>query len=193
MKVRRPRRKRFPVKAKRALKPREGLTHDELVEVAAKYLARRHPVVITEMVSACPETPDALGWQTYGSTLIECKTSRSDFANDAKKLFREFPDTGLGDLRYYLTPPGLLKVSEIPPCWGLLETDGKMVRAMKLATRFDRDPSSYRRECQLLVSALRRQAGNVSVRPYVIDTARKASLGIELGDDCGASSGEASI
>lgn len=91
---------------------------------AAKWLTntRKCSIVVTEFAtSGIMETPDALGWKNAKNTiLIECKTSKSDFNRDSTKPFRRFWEFGLGQTRYYLTPPGLITTEELPDGWGLL-------------------------------------------------------------------------
>ena len=128
-------------------------THADLVTVAAEWLWKscklptgqasgsatyrvRCAVVITEMGSNAWEEPDAIGWTSGSSILVECKASRSDFRSDAAKPYRRNPETGMGEFRYYLTPKGLLDLDEIPPRWGLIEYDGKLVRMRKVPVRF---------------------------------------------------------
>ena len=53
-----------------------GEYHDRLVKLSANWLKNKHSVVITELVSV-RETPDALGFTPYSTTLVECKISRS--------------------------------------------------------------------------------------------------------------------
>lgn len=90
----------------------------------AKWLTntRRCTVVVTEFAtSGIIETPDALGWKNARETiLIECKTSQADFKRDNNKMFRKFWEFGLGQRRFYLTPPNLVTVEELPEGWGLL-------------------------------------------------------------------------
>ena len=159
-----------------------GLTHTELVARAARWLrysARiqdswtgnpngerqvRCGVVFAEMVSAAGETPDAIGWFNCGqcSILMECKVSRSDFFADQKKSFRRWPQYGVGRYRYYMTPPGLLKVEEVPDKWGLLEANGCQVRVVKIAQAFDE--YSVAREVNMMFSGLRRVQVEVRTR-----------------------------
>jgi len=119
-------------------------------------------VVATETTTASSEIADAIGWFLSGrqSILIECKTSRSDFHADSKKLFRRRPDFGMGTYRYFLCQPGLIKPDELPERWGLLETNGKRVKVVKVAARFE----EYHRlaEQVLLFSIARRTAEMVS-------------------------------
>jgi len=89
------------------------MTHDDLVEIARNWLwnAKKGPegtgwkhvpckVVLTELVSGM-EIPDAIGWHSGRSILIECKTSVSDFKADAKKLFRYAPEMARHRLRFH--------------------------------------------------------------------------------------------
>ncbi len=112
------------------------MTHTELVHRAKKWLINSQgcAVVVSRALIIANENPDALGWNSVGrSMLIECKTSRADFFRDAKKFFRQFPNKGMGEYRYYLTLPGMLKLSEIPDGWGLLECHQHVIRTIKKA------------------------------------------------------------
>ena len=108
------------------------MTHDELVERAVKWLKStgRCGVAVPELVTYCDESPDAIGWRSEGQicVLIECKASRSDFLSDKKKFFRKHPEEGVGNKRYFMTPPRLLDAAEVMGDWGLLEVHGKQVR-----------------------------------------------------------------
>lgn len=116
------------------------LTHADLVPRAIRWLKGtvRCGFVLYEVVSVSREVPDAIGWKTFESYLVECKASRADFLKDKDKIFRKRPEYGMGDYRYYMTPPGLLAVDELPKNWGLLEVYPKQVRVVKHACRFDR-------------------------------------------------------
>lgn len=133
------------------------MTHTDLVKRAEKWLrgTMRCSVVLAELSSAAYETPDAIGWTSVRSILVECKTSKSDFARGQKKHFRQNPEYGMGDFRFYMTPPGLLSPDEIPEHWGLLEARPKQTRIIVEAKCFDRIRAAWH-ERTLLVSALRR-------------------------------------
>lgn len=66
------------------------MTHEELCERARRWLSgtRRCEPVFSNIAS-CSEIPDAIGWSStwawHGSTVVECKTSRSDFYADSRK------------------------------------------------------------------------------------------------------------
>jgi len=106
--------------------------HDLLCELARKWLLRPHSargpgciVALREMSTIYGgERPDALGWRAggpwAGSYLVEVKTSRSDFLSDRSKPFRQQPDTGVGNWRFYLCPKGLISIEDLPAGWGLL-------------------------------------------------------------------------
>jgi hypothetical protein len=99
-------------------------THAQLVGRAGEWLrgTARCPIVFTEIVSMNSETPDAIGWRNSAreSLLVECKASRSDFLADKRKGFRRDAEFGMGLFRYYLCPPGVIRVEDLPPHWGLL-------------------------------------------------------------------------
>jgi hypothetical protein len=151
------------------------VTHADLVKAAAKWLAKDHPVVITEMAIA-GEEPDAWGWDGGLTTLVECKASRADYFADKRK-----PKVRMGDWRYYLTPGGLIEVEELRPGWGLLYADGRGVHVASVAPEHDR--KNWRGESLLLGSAVRRIGQSappgVSVRCYTYETKCRATLGVQ--------------
>ncbi len=152
------------------------LTHEELVSLSAKYLARTCPVVLTECCVG-GEAPDAIGWRVTGvSTVIECKTTYSDFKADFKKVFRVVhPNRGVGQIRYYLTEPDKLPLKGIPRQWGLIEVkNGKFYIKKKPTLHVWYNTVQ---ETKLLISALRRMTG-VSVNFYEIDKPTKTTLGV---------------
>lgn len=101
-----------------------AMNHPELCRIAGEWLRMkcpiRCPVVFVEMTSQAIETPDAVGFTSSYSILIECKTSRADFLADKKKFFRIFPEQGIGNFRFYLCPENLIKPEEVPEKWGLI-------------------------------------------------------------------------
>lgn len=157
------------------------MTHDQLIIAASAWLRKKQQtIVITDLVSGGYEIPDAIGFATRGSTLVEVKVSRSDFLADRHKPWRRNPERGMGNLRYYLTTPGLIKVNELPEKWGLLELTGPRVRVVKEAAY---RPSNRLSEIRLLMSAMRRIAHQASeglaVKCYTIPNPKaKATLGI---------------
>ncbi len=156
--------------------------HAELILCAAAWLkARRCSVVITDMTSGAGETPDAIGFNSFQSILIECKASRADFHRDADKHTRRTEGAGMGNHRFYMAPEGMLKVVDLPIGWGLLEVNaqGKVRMRADSKTR----ECDKRNELCLMVSAVRRIGQNpppgISVKCYTLETERRATIGIE--------------
>ena len=156
------------------------MTHKDLVPLAAKWLAKEFPIVITEMTSGALEEPDAIGFRGGFSTLIECKASRADFFADFKKGAARRGER-MGDKRLYLAPAGMLQLVDLPERWGLLEVRaGRRIVEVIPAMHFD--DKDYRGEASLLVSAIRRigqgAPAGCSVKCYTYETKNRATLGV---------------
>lgn len=156
--------------------------HSKLVELAAQWLKRKCPVVITECVAGW-EIPDAIGWRGTHSTVIECKASASDFRADLAKPHRR-TGSGMGAARYYMALPGVIPLVALPAGWGLLEVTSKTIVTRRKSGIFQCDRHS---EVCLLLSALRRVGSicpkGVSIRCYTHETQNKASLSIQRPDN----------
>jgi len=100
-------------------------------------------MVFSEIVSIQAETPDAIGWRNSASEsfLVECKVSRTDFLADRRKPFRRCPEQGMGLYRYYLCPPGIIRVDDLPPGWGLLYCHPQIIQVVhgRHPRRYDAD------------------------------------------------------
>lgn len=160
----------------------KSYTHSELVELARQWLVKKgFPVVVTEIASV-GEEPDALGFKQGLTTLIECKASRSDFLADSKKFYRQNPEYGLGEYRYYFAPKGLIKVEELPEKWGLIEVGESGVRVTYSASKeqFNRIYKHY--DTIILMSVIRRigqtEPKGVSIRCYVDENKNRATVSI---------------
>ena len=96
--------------------------HDQLVLRAERWLANQgcQVVIRDPFRSWNQEQPDAIGWRSDVSILVEVKVSRSDFLADAKKHFRSNARSGMGDWRFYMCPPGIIQLDDLPEGWGLL-------------------------------------------------------------------------
>ena len=133
--------------------------HAALVAVAVRWLRKSQGcgVVFAEH-SAGWEHPDAMGWKSGFSRVVECKVSRSDFFADRKKPSRRSAAVRPGVQCWYLTPPGLLRVEELPEGWGLLEFDGRRVRNVLTVKPDvdDRDRAALRVELYRLYCEVRR-------------------------------------
>lgn len=109
-----------------------GDVHHELVAPGAKWLKRQgFSVVATELVTGgTREQADAIGFRSNCSALIEAKASRSDFLADARKP--HLMAGGLGVYRFYLCPPGVIEIADLPARWGLLHVvSGKVVEVLR--------------------------------------------------------------
>jgi len=136
------------------------MTHSELVARAARWLrvTMGARVVLTEFDGMVREIPDVIGFGPYDrSTLIECKSSRSDFFADQKKPERSGVIQGVGQFRWYFTPAGLLRRHEIPDGWGLAEVHGRIVkRIIDVNMSNTKHDADLRGERMLLISAVYR-------------------------------------
>lgn len=163
------------------------MTHADLVKRAGIWLRSQGcGLIITEMTSSVSQEPDAIGWYPLYSILIECKTSRADFLSDKKKIYNRSIDGSMGDQRYYLAPPGMIKLEDLPVGWGLLEPSGRGLKKRVFAVH--QNKKNWKGEITLIVSAFRRVEGimpdGVSARFYQYETKSRATVGI--GKNCGA-------
>lgn len=101
------------------------MEHKDLVEVAYKWILKRGRcgVAFKELKSVNAEIPDAIGFNSWSSVVVECKVSRGDFLQDKHKEHRK---KGMGSHRFYCCPKGLIKKEELPEGWGLIYVDDKM-------------------------------------------------------------------
>jgi Holliday junction resolvase len=134
------------------------VTHAKLVAMAVRWLRRYGcGVVLSEQACVSGEMPDAIGWKkACHSVLVESKVSRADFLADRGKPFRLRPDGGVGCERYYLVPPVLIRIDELPAGWGLLEVCGREVVRVKASAKNLRSQIGFENEMNLLLASLRR-------------------------------------
>jgi hypothetical protein len=136
------------------------ITHRDLCIRAAKYLRSNGIVPFHKCAySVCElerigECPDAFGWSSGSTQLIEAKATRSDFLSDKKKYWRKNPYFGLGSYRSYICPEGLIEESELPRAWGLLYVleSGKILEIKEAESQ----ACSHQAEVNLISSILRR-------------------------------------
>jgi hypothetical protein len=106
--------------------------HNDLCLRAVKYLkSNGFGVCFDDRFQAATtngEIPDAMGFRNGTSCLIEVKVSRSDFLSDKNKRFRKEPSDGMGDWRFYLCPPNMIKPDDLPEGWGLLYAMPKQIK-----------------------------------------------------------------
>lgn len=103
--------------------------HCVLTQMSARWLRRNgFGVVATEItVNGCDERPDAIGFRSTCSALVEVKVSRGDFLADRHKPARSIEGHGLGVYRFYMSPEGVVRPEDLPPGWGLLHARGRSV------------------------------------------------------------------
>jgi hypothetical protein len=132
--------------------------------MGVRWLSRRCSVVLYEFATEADENPDVIGWAPEaGSVVIECKLSRSDFLRDATKTVRVNPRTGMGQRRYFLCPPDLIHVKDLPAKWGLLwATKGKVIVERESRGYPERNLLA---EVRFLSSMLRRAQIRIGTRP----------------------------
>ena len=120
--------------------------------------------MLYEFATEADENPDVIGWALgAGSILIECKLSRSDFIKDAAKIVRRNPRAGMGQRRYYLCPPDLIQVKDLPAKWGLLwAIKGQVIVKREARGCPERNLAA---EVQFLSSMLRRAQIRIGTRP----------------------------
>ncbi len=169
------------------------MTHDDLIKCATSWLKNKKgcSIVASELVTGGMETPDAIGWHGWVSTLVEAKTSLSDFRADQKKPFRKIAEQGMGIFRYYIVPVDLKDnvLAVLPPGWGLLScTSRRHVVVDKGSAQFENDKAG---EILFLSSVIRRIAmreekpfKGINVRCYTFqaETEPKAELFVDPGE-----------
>ena len=144
-----------------------ALTHKQLVKRAGRWLRNslHCSVVFEELVANTigGEIPDTIGWVSGTCIVVECKTSHADFLTDKKKASRRRvgENTALGTFRFYLAPPNVIRVDELPEGWGLYEVHErgiKYIGGVKYNTPMYSLPfkSSKVNEVKVLLSAIRR-------------------------------------
>lgn len=134
------------------------MTHAQLVERAVRWLrSYRCGVVLSEQACVSGEMPDAIGWKRANhSVLVECKVTRGDFLADRAKPFRQKAEQGVGSERFYMTPPSLVEVEELPLGWGLLELRRGRIEMVKASLKNLRTAVGFKYEMNLLLASLRR-------------------------------------
>jgi hypothetical protein len=140
------------------------MQHSTLVAMGVRWLSRKCSIVFYEFATAADENPDVIGWVPgAGSVLIECKLTRADFLRDASKTVRRNSRAGMGHRRYYLCPPELIQVKDLPPKWGLLWTTKGQVTVKREARGCPE--RNLAAEVQFLSSMLRRAQIRIGSRP----------------------------
>jgi hypothetical protein len=143
------------------------MNHRELCIKAARYLRSNGIVPFNKCTYAvCElervgECPDAFGWNSGSTQLIEAKATRSDFLSDKKKYWRKNSDHGLGGFRSYICNEGIIKESELPLRWGLLYVNEK--GKISVIKEPEKQNCNHQGEINLISSILRRN----DIKPQV--------------------------
>lgn len=157
-------------------------THDALCLRAKRWLSgtKRCNPVFSDCAS-CSEIPDAIGWSSAGSIVVECKTSASDFYADqfkyrvwrhkkhhwvmsrnrmtveqaAESEYESYELSRMGDYRFYMSEAGILTpemIEKHAPDHGLLYVKGSQVKVVRVATK--RESVNMRAEVRFLRFAI---------------------------------------
>lgn len=146
--------------------------HRAMCEEAARILHKGgfdhrmgHKYVAIELMTYGEEIPDVWATNGWSVSVVEVKTSRSDFLRDKNKICRQNPIEGIGNFRWYFAPKGLIKEDELPENWGLAEADenGKYVHLVKIAAYQE---SSSLGSVATLCSIMRREGIKAQVFNY---------------------------
>lgn len=142
------------------------MIHKDLIDIGYKWCLKRCGFAFKELVTMniSGEIPDIIGFNTDGTFLLEAKISRIDFLKDKKKFFRINSECGMGDWRFFICPTGLLKKTDLPNMWGLIEvSENNKVRISynpfgkgNIYSNWLRNKKSTSSEMKMLYSALRR-------------------------------------
>ena len=148
---------------------KNNFTHYELCVEASSYLRNKGIVpfnkcqyVVCELARV-GECPDAFGFNSVSTQLIEVKVSRADFLADKNKYWRKNPDMGLGNHRSYLCPEGIIQKEDLPKDWGLLWINERGIITEIVRPFWQK--SSKEQEVRLMTSILRREG----IRPQIFN------------------------
>lgn len=137
----------------------ENFTHSELVKRAGIWLRGKKCmlIVLEPRCWSTNEIPDAIGWKVDGySIMVECKTTRSDFYSDARKVSKQSGRETMGRERYYMAPKGIITHDMLSDGYGLLEPTSKRIKVVVQASRDERIGRAEA-ELPLLVNQARRR------------------------------------
>ena len=82
--------------------------------------------------------------RSFITKAYEIKVSRSDFLADIKDERKQLPALKYSDYFYFVTPPDLIKKSELPKYAGLYEWNGYTFKRIKLAPKQEKRPPDWR-------------------------------------------------
>ena len=107
-------------------------THANLILFGKEWLKNRCDLIISEKGTKINgEIPDIIGFiNEDNSILIEVKKSKADYRQDSKKPFRNRPELGMGNFRYYLSHRDVID-KEYQTGWGLLLVRNSKIEVLK--------------------------------------------------------------
>jgi hypothetical protein len=138
------------------------LSHRDLCLIGASFMKKngmlkweRPTYVVCELERSNAECPDVFGFGAALTQLIEVKVTRSDFLSYGNKPWRINPQFGVGQLRAYMCPEGLIRTEDLPDKWGLFYwLGGKQIACIKNP---ELQISDTRQEMNIAASILRRE------------------------------------
>lgn len=137
------------------------MTHDQLLIKVSRWLKKHEQnmivpncsLVINDLSTAHRSRPDVIGFNSHTSVLLEVKVSRGDFLADREKAVRKDESLEVGELRYFVSPPGIIRVVDLPPGWGLIHFSNNKFSVEKVSEEFS---ANLEGERKILLSHIRR-------------------------------------
>jgi hypothetical protein len=148
---------------------KEIISHRELCLIGSKYMKNhgimkwQKPTYVVCELERVGESPDIFGFGLACTQLIEVKVSRSDFLADKKKYWRQNQTKGLGQLRAYLCPKGIINANELPEKWGLFYYENGKIEIIKEP---EIQTCDSMQEMNLAASIIRREGINPKIFSY---------------------------
>jgi hypothetical protein len=187
------------------------MDHDGLIARALTWLrSQQHPLVLSEMAS-CSEVPDAIGFATNRCTVVEVKTSRSDFRRDQAKYKYLVNENGqrcslkapliyrkhfegckietapsMGSQRYFMSVPDIITpemVQQHHPDHGLLYVKGKIVKKILEAPMRVHPQRDFEAEARYLQYSMRHLVGNLAIAGVKVNLVKATKMFNETAID----------
>jgi hypothetical protein len=175
------------------------MTHGQMISRALTWLRGQSYPLVLAGIASCDEIPDAIGFATNRSAVVEVKCSKSDFHRDRKKYKyfqcsdghriwikaplrqrKQAEEEGapianapnMGTQRWFLSEPGIVTaemVAEYCPDHGLLHICGKVVKRVVPAPMRSPSDVDLAGEAKYLQYALRHLVDNLGRAGVRID------------------------
>lgn len=174
-------------------------SHDYLIARALTWLRGQSYPLVLAGIASCQEIPDAIGFATNRSCVVEVKTSKSDFHRDRAKYKYLVSESGsrcsmkaplqwrkkiqdenhtvelapnMGTQRYFLSEPDIVTpemIAEHHPDHGLLHVKGKIVKRVVAAPMRPQSAVDVAGEAKYLQYAMRHLVDNLGRAGVKID------------------------